>query len=64
MAITTAHKPSKALELIAYQLIITSANMQYPLYVWPRVHNIYREGEYPTLYYPVKRHCVIMLCNI
>ena len=23
-----------------------------------RVHNIYREGEYPTLYYPVKRHCV------
>jgi len=24
----------------------------------PRVHNIYGEGEYPTLYYPVKRHCV------
>jgi len=23
-----------------------------------RVHNAYREGEYPTLYYPVKRHCV------
>ena len=27
-----------------------------------RVHNIYREGEYPTLYYPVKRH--LMLHNI
>jgi len=29
-----------------------------------RVHNIYREGEYPTLYCPIKRHCVKVLCNI
>ena len=27
-------------------------------WVAPRVHNIYSMGEYPTLYYPVKRHCV------
>ena len=30
-------------------------------WVVARVHNIYREGE---LYYPVIRHCVIMLHNI
>jgi len=30
----------------------------------PRVHNIYREGEYPTLYCPIKRHCVKVLRNI
>jgi len=27
-------------------------------YILPRVHNIYCEGEYPTLYYPVKKTCV------
>ena len=27
-------------------------------YVISRVHNIYSEGEYPTLHYPVKRHWV------
>ena len=34
MAIAVAYEPSKALELIAYQSIITSASMQYPLYAW------------------------------
>jgi len=34
MAITVAHKPSKALELIAYQAIITLASMQFPLTAW------------------------------
>ena len=28
-----------------------------------RVHNIYMEGEYPTLYCPFKTHCVKLLCN-
>jgi len=34
MAIKVVHKPSKALELIVYQIIITSASMQYPLNAW------------------------------
>jgi len=34
MAITVAHKPSQALQLIAYQSIISSASAHYPLNAW------------------------------
>ena len=33
MAITVVHRPFKALELIAYQSIITSASMHYIAYL-------------------------------
>ena len=30
----------------------------------PIVHNIYTEGECPTLVYPVQTHCIKLWCNI
>jgi len=56
MAITMAHKPSKALQLIAYQSIIFSASAHYPLNAWRNYYDMHfriMAASDPTIHWNV-----------
>jgi len=56
MAITVVHKPSKALQLIAYQSIIFSASAHYPLNAWLNydMHFLNMASSDPTIHWNMR----------